>query len=342
MASGWIAGTALTGADRAIKYNPGHRMIAVVIPSYRLGDLVLPVLEAIGPEVDRVFVVDDACPMETGSLVEERCNDSRVRVLKHETNQGVGGATLTGFEAALEEGADFIVKLDGDGQMDPRWVPHLLAPLIAGEADYAKGNRFYDLDGLRAMPSVRLMGNAVLSFMSKLSSGYWNLFDPTNGFTAINATVARTLPFDKISRRWFFESDLLFRLGISRAVVAEVPMPAVYEGAPSSLNVAGVVPVFAWRHTRNTFKRIFYSYYLRNFNMASIELLLGVALMAFGVIHGLWNWSQSEVGELATSGTVMLAALPVILGTQLLLSFFGFDLANVPDKVISRRLGAMK
>jgi glycosyltransferase involved in cell wall biosynthesis len=251
----------------------------------------------------------------------------------------VGAATLTGYQAALDGGAAVIVKLDGDGQMDPSWVPRLARPIQEGEADYVKGNRFFELDGLDSMPRIRILGNSLLSFASKLSSGYWNVFDPTNGFTAIHAAVARRLPFAKLSKGYFFESDLLFRLGILRAVVCEIPMPAVYRGEPSSLVIRRVLGPFAWRHTVNTFKRIFYSYYLRSFNIASIEILAGLAFLTFGVWFGASEWiAGSRANVPATSGTVMVAALPVIVGVQLILAFLSYDLQNVPREILHRRL----
>jgi glycosyltransferase involved in cell wall biosynthesis len=315
-------------------------MIAVIIPCYRVRKHVSAVLAAIGPECDAIYVVDDACPEGSGDFVEATCRDPRVRVIHHAENQGVGGATLTGFRAALADGAEILVKLDGDGQMDPAWIPRLVHPLLEGEADYAKGNRFFDLDGLHAMPRVRLVGNAVLSFASKLSSGYWNLFDPTNGFIALHAAVARALPLEKLSRRWFFESDLLFRLGTLRAVACDVPVPAVYGEEASSLVVRDVVIEFAAKHLRNTLKRIAYGYYLRSFNVASLELTLGLALLAFGVGFGTVQWVAGSLrGVASTSGTVMLAALPVIVGTQLLLAFASYDVQNVPRDPLHRRLG---
>jgi glycosyltransferase involved in cell wall biosynthesis len=314
-------------------------MIAAVIPCFRVKHAILGVLAAIPRSVDRIYVVDDACPDGSGDAVASGCRDPRVRVLRHERNQGVGGATLTGYRAALADGATVIVRLDGDGQMDPALIPRLLRPIQDGEADYAKGNRFFELEGLRPMPPLRLLGNSLLSFASKLSSGYWNVFDPTNGFTAIHAAVLRQLPQDKLARDWFFESDLLFRLGTIRAVVCDVPMPARYDGETSSLVIRRVVPSFAWKHLANTAKRIFYNYYLRDFNIASIEIALGIALLAFGTWIGVTRWiAGSESNTLATSGTVMLAALPVLIGMQLLLAFLGYDLQNVPRDVIHRRL----
>lgn len=317
-------------------------MIAAVIPCYRVTRHILGVLAAMPAEVERVYVVDDACPDGSGELVEKDCVDSRVRVLRHERNQGVGGATVTGYRAALADGARVVVRLDGDGQMDPRAIPRLAAPVLAGEADYAKGNRFFELEGLRAMPRLRLVGNSLLSFASKLSSGYWNVFDPTNGFTAIHAEVLRVLPLDKLARGWFFESDLLFRLGTLRAVVCDVPLPACYGDEESSLVVRRVLGEFARGHTVNTAKRLFYNYYLRNFNIASIEIALGLALLAFGGWVGVSAWIEGAArGVPATSGTVMLAALPVLVGIQLVLAFLSYDMQNVPREVLQRRLGRL-
>lgn len=314
-------------------------MIAVVVPCYRVREQIQGVLSAIGPECGAIYVVDDACPEGTGDFVEAECEDPRVRVLRNATNQGVGGATLAGYRAALADGADVIVKLDGDGQMDPSWIPRLVRPILDGTADYTKGNRFFDLDGLRSMPAVRVIGNSLLSFASKLSSGYWNLFDPTNGFTALHGAVARRLPFDKVSRGWFFESDMLFRLGALRAVVVDVPMPAIYGDQQSSLVVRRVIGDFARQHALNTAKRIFYNYYLRSFNIASIEIALGLASLLFGVTFGGYHWVQGTLTGLASSsGTVMLAALPVIVGVQLVLAFLNYDLQNVPTQALHLKL----
>jgi glycosyltransferase involved in cell wall biosynthesis len=316
-------------------------VIAVVIPCHRVKDQILAVLASIGPECNAIYVVDDACPENTGDFVEREVTDPRVRVVRNPCNLGVGGATLAGYAAALEDGADVIVKCDGDGQMDPAMIPRLVRPILAGEADYTKGNRFYDLAGLERMPKLRLLGNSLLSFVTKLSSGYWNVFDPTNGFTAIHAAVARALPVDKIAHDFFFESDMLFRLGTLRAVVCDVPMPVRYGDESSNLSVARVALPFAWQHARNTVKRIFYGYYLRNFNIASIEILVGLALIAFGSWFGVTRWlegSRSNVPQ--TSGTVMVAALPVLVGIQLVLAALSYDLQNVPRDVMHRRLAS--
>ncbi len=327
-----------SGVKQARKSASGP-IVAVVVPCYREANNVLDVLAGIGADVRHIFVIDDACPDGTGALVKGSCKDKRVQVVTHDRNRGVGGATLTGYERAIEAGADVIIKLDGDGQMDPAFIPQLIDPIVKGEADYVKGNRFHDLQGLGQMPFLRIVGNLVLSFASKVSSGYWNVFDPTNGFTAIHAKVAARLPFERIANGFFFESDMLFRLNILRATVAEMPMPARYGTEKSTLDIRKAVLEFAARHFVNTAKRILYTYFLRNFNVASVEFVLGSLLFLFGVIFGATQWSESVVtGVPATAGTVVLAALPVILGTQLLIAFIDFDTRNVPTAPIHPNL----
>lgn len=311
--------------------------ISVVIPSFRVRAHILGVLSRIGPEVATIYVVDDCCPEQSGQWVASQCTDPRVRVLYHAENQGVGGAVMTGYRAAIEDGQDIVVKIDGDGQMDPALLPQFVAPLLAGDADYAKGNRFFHLDEIHQMPAIRLFGNAVLSFMSKVSTGYWGLFDPTNGYTAIQTRVASHLPMDQISKRYFFETDMLFRLNTLRAVVVDVPMDAFYGDEESNLKITKVLPEFLSKHIRNTFKRIFYNYYLRDLSLASFELPLGLFLSIFGLIFGAYRWWHvMETGVAATAGTVMLSALPLILGVQLLLAFLGADIANQPQKPVFR------
>jgi glycosyltransferase involved in cell wall biosynthesis len=313
--------------------------VAVVVPCYRETRGILAVLAAIGPEVDRVYVVDDACPDGTGRKVEAECDDPRVSVLYHETNRGVGAATLTGFAQAADDGADVLVKMDGDGQMDPARVPALIRPILEGWADAAKGNRFFDLEDLYGMPWVRKAGNAALSFCAKLSTGYWDLFDPANGFLAVHAAVAARLPVGKLSPRYFFESDLLFRLGTLRAVVVDVPMPARYGEETSHLVPQRVALPFLAGHARNLVKRIFYGYFLRDFSMASVHLLVGLGLLGFGVAFGALTWSAALAsGRETPAGTVMLAALPTILGVQLLLSFLAYDVQNRPAVPLQKRL----
>lgn len=322
----------------ATMLNLESQQVAVVIPCFRVTPHIVQVVEAIGPEVWRVYVVDDHCPDESGAFLTARCNDPRVHVIRHETNQGVGGAVMTGYQRAIEDGATIVVKLDGDGQMDPSLIPALISPIVADEADYTKGNRFFDLENIRSMPSIRLFGNAVLSFMTKFSCGYWDVFDPTNGFTAIHTDVASHLPFKKISQRYFFETDVLFRLNLLRAVVVDVPMDAKYGDEKSNLRISKVIGEFFIKHARNFGKRIVYNYYLRDLSLASLELPLGLMLFLFGIVYGGWHWfSAAQAGIATPAGTVMLSALPTLMGLQLILAFLAYDIASVPRRPQHKR-----
>ena len=313
-------------AINRISYTPP--IIAVVLPCYRTTRHVLDVIRSIGPEVSHIFAVDDKCPEHTGDLIKRECCDPRVRVLRHEANRGVGGAVKTGYQAALEAGCDIIVKVDSDGQMDPALIPLFVQPILDGKADYTKGNRFFNIEKVKNMPTVRLVGNAGLSFINKFSTGYWRIFDPTNGYTAIHATVAALLPFNKISDRYFFESDMLFRLNTFQGVVVDIPMEAVYGDEQSNLRVRKIFFEFLWKHVRNFFKRIFYNYYLRDMSIASLVLPLGILMVIFGTYYGVSHWIYSVQNSIyASAGTVMLAVLPIMLGIQFLLSFLHADMA---------------
>lgn len=314
-------------------------MIAVVIPCYRVRPHILSVISAIGSGVSRIYVVDDCCPEGSGQLVQEKCTDPRVHIIWHPENRGVGGALKSGYRQAIEDGMEIVVKIDGDGQMDPQLIPLFTRPILAGEADYSKGNRFYDLEKIRSMPAIRIFGNAVLSMVAKFSTGYWNIFDVTNGYTAIHTKVLKKIPFSKISDRYFFETDMLFRLNTIRASVIDIPMDAVYGDEKSSLKISSILTDFAFKHLKNSFKRVFYNYFLRDMTIASLELVLGAFLLGFGVCHGLFHWIQAlTTGSATSSGTVMLAALPTIVGLQMLLAFVTFDVSNVPSRAIHPNL----
>lgn len=314
--------------------------IAVAIPCYKVKQHVLGVIAAIGPEVETIYAIDDACPDGSGCFIEEHNRDPRVRVLYNLENRGVGGAIVTAYEAAaIADGVDIVVKIDGDGQMDPKLLPHFVRPIVRGHADYTKGNRFYRPESLRDMPSVRLFGNAVLSLMTKFSCGYWSTMDPTNGYTAVHTAVLRKLPLEKLERRYFFETDMLYHLNTIRAVVHDVPMDAVYGDEESNLKVSKVLPEFLRKHASRLVKRYVYLYLLRDFNIGSLYSILGALLCLVGLIFGSLHWVQSATtGEPASSGTVMVAALPLIIGIQFLIAFLHYDVSNVPREALSPEL----
>ncbi|MEG0920874.1 MAG: glycosyltransferase family 2 protein [Comamonas sp.] len=325
-----------------VPYYSHQLNIAVVIPCYKVTRHIMGVLLGIGPEVTTIYVVDDCCPEHSGKFVEANNTDPRVQVLYNEFNQGVGGAVMTGYRAGIEQGIEVIVKIDGDGQMDPALIKRFVAPILHCHADYTKGNRFFDLEKISRMPKIRIFGNAVLSFMTKLSSGYWSSFDPTNGYTAIAVATVAQLPLDKISKRYFFETDMLFRLNTIRAVVVDIPMDAKYEDEESNLKISRIMGEFIFKHLRNLGKRIFYNYYLRGMSLASLELPLGLILLFGGTLFGLYHWLQSLLQSFSTpAGTVMISALPIILGVQLCLAFIGFDMASEPTSS-QRKLGVLQ
>lgn len=315
--------------------------IAVAIPCYKVTRHVMDVISAIGPDVHRIYAVDDACPEKSGHFIENNSIDPRVRVLFHSENQGVGGAIVTAYKAALADGMDIVVKVDGDGQMDPRLLPKFVRPIVKGEADYTKGNRFFRPESVQSMPAMRLLGNAVLSFITKLSCGYWNIMDPTNGYTAIRTCVLAELPLDKLERRYFFETDMLFRLNTLRAVVRDVPMDAVYADEQSNLRIGEVLPEFLGKHLSRLWRRYVYSYLLRDFNAGSVCSIAGALLLVVGGAFGVWHWiSGNASAHPATSGTVMLAAMPILVGIQLLVAFLQYDVSSVPNEPLSKVLGA--
>lgn len=308
--------------------------VAIVIPAYNVAEHIVGVLSSIPKEVPNVILVDDACPQNSGDYAKANFKSKALTILKHEINQGVGGAMITGYKFALEQtDAEIIVKLDGDGQMDPRDITRVIAPIVRGEADYAKGNRFDSIEDLEQMPKLRIFGNAILSFLSKVSSGYWNVTDPTNGFTAVRRLTLVKINLSKIRKSFFFESDMLFRLALVRAVVQDVPLPARYGNEKSNLKIRKIMAEFPKRYLANFGKRIIYQYYLREWSPASFELPLGLIFLFSGLIAGASFWVEhSQIGTFASAGQVMLASLPVIVGTQLLLAFVNYDITNLPRR----------
>ncbi|MGH6894514.1 MAG: glycosyltransferase family 2 protein, partial [Dongiaceae bacterium] len=291
-----------------------------------------------------IYCVDDASPDDTLGILERLAGeDSRIRIVRRAVNGGVGAAMVDGYRAAMADGMSVLVKIDSDGQMDPSLIPDFIEPILNGHADYVKGNRFFNADTVGAMPMSRIVGNAGLSFLTKLSTGYWDLFDPTNGYTAIHAGIAAVLPLDRLHPRFFFESDLLFRLSTVQARVVELPLVAQYNAPNSHLSELRCLVTFPGLHARNLLKRMVYNYFLRNFSLASVNLVLGILLAAFGLVFGLVEWVRSiESGVPATTGTVMLSALPFLLGIQFLLSFVAHDMAMSPREPVHPRIARLR
>ncbi len=323
--------------------------LAVVIPSFRAASTIAQVLAAIGNAVERIYVVDDACPESSGA-VALALGDPRVEVLINLANLGVGGAVKRGYRAALAQGMEIVVKLDADFQMDPAQIGRLIAPIVAGQADYAKGNRFApphlmppetsDNSGAsRAMPGRRRLGNNLASFLHKAVTGHWHVLDPANGFTAIDSRALRLIDLDAVADCYFFETDMLFQLNLIDAVVADVAIPARYNGEVSSLRLRHVIARYPLLGLKRCVRRLWTRYFIEDFNVASLEIAIGLPLLLFGTVLGLVEWALAlDQRTPATAGTVMLAALPIILGFQMLLAAIGFDIARRPTVPISRRV----
>lgn len=306
------------------------RTVAVVIPAYRVERAIAGVVREMPAFVDRIIVVDDASPDGTSNVVNG-VGDPRVRLLRHNVNQGVGGAMASGFRAALDADADIIVKCDGDGQMDPRDIEALLRPIVAGRAEYSKGCRFHDFRALAEMPRVRLGGNIGLTFLTKLASGYWHVLDPQNGFVAIRGDVLRRLPLARLARGYFFENDMLIRLNALEARVADVPMPSRYGEETSSLRPGRALLEFPIRLLGGFFRRLFWRYVFYDVSPVALFFLSGTVLFLFGAVFGGYLWFRNASRGIATpTGAVMLAVMPVILGFQLLLQALVLDVQNSP------------
>lgn len=307
--------------------------IAVVIPAYRVEDQISRVVSKIPAFVDEIIIVNDCSPDNTARVIAG-LKDKRLHVITHKKNMGVGGAMLSGYSYALSLDCDIIVKLDGDDQMDPAYIEKLIQPIKDQRADYVKGNRFLHQAELARMPLIRLIGNFGLTFLTKLASGYWNVFDPTNGYTAISSSALSKLDPKRIAKNYFFETSVLCELRKIDAVVQDLPMPAIYKDEKSSISIGRELFVFSGNLFSRFMHRLFHQYFLFDFNAASLYLLFGSLLGLFGGIWGIVKWVKSvQTGIPATTGTVLLAVLPVIMSVQFITQAIALDIASVPTQV---------
>ncbi|WP_447986177.1 glycosyltransferase family 2 protein [Nitrospira sp. Nam74] len=306
------------------------KKVSVVVPAYNVAPHVLDVLKTIPDFVDETIVVDD-CGSDGTSRILAQLSDPRVTIVKHETNQGVGGAMVTGFKRALKEGAQIIVKMDGDGQMDPTYISALLDPLIDDGYAYAKGNRFLDNTKLKEMPTHRLIGNYGLTFLTKLASGYWHVFDPQNGFLAVKAEALKWIDLDHLAKRYFFENDMLVHLNIFGVRVKDVPIPARYGEERSSMSISEVLvtfPIYLWRRF---WYRIYQKDVLRDFSPVALFWICGLTLFSWGFFFGAYTWAKSSLlKQFASTGTVMLSVLPLVLGFELILQAIILEIKESP------------
>lgn len=305
-------------------------VVAAVVPAYNEELMISRVIDTMPDFIDHIVIVDDCSPDRTSDVVAAS-PDPRVRLIRHEVNQGVGGAIVTAHKEAVQLGADVNVVMAGDAQMDPEYLPQLLDKVTDDGFGFAKANRFYAPESFTGMPRHRVFGNIVLSFFTKFASGYWNLFDPQNGYTAIRTDVVKRIPLDRVSRRYSFENDLLIHLNILQISATDVPIPALYGDEVSSIRLGKVIPELLHRLTVGFWTRVWYRYVLWSFSPIALLLFLGLILFGFGIAVSIWMLFQIFGTVIATAGTVMLAALPLMIGTQFLVSALQLDIQATPD-----------
>jgi len=304
--------------------------IAVVVPARNEAGHIGGVIKSMPQLVDDIVVVDD-CSDDNTSDNARATRDPRVTILATPAQSGVGGAMVLGYRHAIELGADIVVKMDGDGQMPPEYLHCLLDAIIDQGFDYAKGNRFLAGESIKVMPAHRVLGNIVLTFMTKLASGYWQVFDPQNGYTAVRTTVLASLDLGLLRRDYFFENDMLIRLNFQRYRVKDVAMPARYGDERSEINLFRVGVTFPVLLLRKFFYRIIQKYVLRDFSPIALFLFLGMALFLWGAGLGVYLWARTIITGLPTAtGTIMLSLLPLILGFQLILQAIVLDIQESP------------
>lgn len=311
--------------------------VFVVMPAYNESAHIKDTISRVPSFVDKIIVIDDASSDNTSEIVRSTA-DERIQIIVNGQNLGVGGATIAGYRRALQEDVDIVVKLDADGQMDPNNIGKLIKPIVDCEADYTKGFRFHDRQTLRKMPKIRLFGNLGLSYLVKMASGYWNIFDPTNGFTAIHRGALELLELDNISRDYFFETDMLCSLYRLQSLVKDVMLPTHYGTETSRLSASKALIQFPAKLFFRYLQRIIWRYYVRDFSVFSILFFFGWIFFLFGLIFGAAIWYINASKGIATpTGTVMLSVVPLFLGFQMLLHANLYDVSNIPNETLQRQ-----
>ena len=318
-----------SAVESRLGFDPNTVRIAVVIPTYKAADTIRAVVEGVPGFVSRIYVIDDACPNKSHEALRDH-PDNRLTVIVRSQNGGVGAATMTGFDAAAAAGAQVLVKMDADGQMDPLRLPSLLAPILAGSCAQSKGTRFWHLDDLGAMPLTRRLGNVGLSFLVKVASGQWSVSDPTNGYLAVRVDVWNSLSSAAIAHRFFFESSLLIEMGARGFRVVDVAMPARYADETSTLSVSSALVRFPLRLLVGGTRRFIMRHVWFDFTPTAATFVVAAPLLLFSTIFGATEWFRSVAsGQVASAGTVMLAALPALSGITLVLNGLSYEVRGL-------------
>jgi glycosyltransferase involved in cell wall biosynthesis len=306
------------------------KRVAVVVPAHNEEKLIARTISTVPDFVDDIVVVDDASTDETTQRAKAT-GDQRLHLVEHELNTGVGGSIIDGHKRALELGADIDVVMAGDAQMDPHYLPSLLDPIVDSGYGFTKANRFYSRQALVGMPIIRVIGSIVLSFATKLASGYWNLFDPQNGYTAITRESLSRIDLNRVARRYSFENDLLISLGIAGVRAKDVPIPGVYGDEVSGMRLHKVIPEISRLLFMGFWRRIFMKYVLMSFSPIALLLFTGMFLCLFGLAVGIWALAVTPSGVAPTAGTVLLSAGPLLVGINMLVHALSLDIQQTPD-----------
>ncbi len=307
------------------------KRVAVVVPAYNEEHLVAETLAGIPDFVDRIYVVDDASQDGTAQRAREAA-DARTEVIVHEKNGGVGAAIVTGYERARDESIDVVCVMAADNQMDPAELSALVQPVARDEVDYAKANRLFTGEAWQVIPRNRYLGNAMLSLLTKIASGYWHVADSQAGYTALGLGALQRLDLDRIYRRYGFPNDILVHLNVINARVRDVPSRPIYGvGERSGIRLRKVVPRISWLLLKGFFWRLREKYVIRDFHPLVFFYALGILMTSVGFLLGVIEVVLRVLGNAITTPTIVLVALLLISGSQFTLFGMWFDMESNKD-----------
>jgi glycosyltransferase involved in cell wall biosynthesis len=307
------------------------KSVAVVVPAYREAQLIGETLRGLPAFVDHVYVVDDASDDGTADAARS-LGDTRVEVLRHEQNGGVGASIVSGYKRALADGVDVTAVMAADNQMDPDDLEKLVRPVAAGDVDYAKANRLVSGEAWQVIPRSRYLGNAVLSLLTKIASGYWHVADSQSGYTAISRDTLAALDLDRVYRKYGFPNDMLVHLNVYNARVRDLPSRPVYGvGEQSGIKIRSVVPRISWLLLKGFLWRLREKYVIRDFHPLVFFYALGIVFTIVGLVLGIVETALRIAGNDVSVGTVVLVALLLIAGSQFTLFAMWFDMESNKD-----------
>ena len=307
------------------------KRVGVVVPAYDEEALIAATLGGIPPLVDRIFVVDDGSTDRTSQRALE-LGDPRVEVLSHERRSGVGAATITGYRTAMADGLDVVVVMNGDNQMEPEDLPTLVEPVVRGELDYSKANRLSTGLAWQLIPKTRFFGNAILSLLTKVASGYWHVADSQSGYTAISREMLEQLDLDHVYTNYGFPNDMLVHLNVWNARVRDFSARPVYGvGERSGIKIRRVVPRISWLLFKGFLWRLREKYVIRDFHPLVFFYALGFLMTVAGLALGIAETALRIAGNAVTAGSIVLVALLLIAGSQFTLFAMWFDMESNKD-----------